>query len=103
LASAVGTALRPGTPGRKILGSIQFFGSFRVAELQHSLGLTQNEFAAKFCISLGTLRHSERGDRKPRGPALPIGKTDRKINPGAIPVRRVEAPGSGMEHDPDCA
>ena len=25
-----------------------------VAQLRHSLGLTQSEFAAKFCISLGT-------------------------------------------------
>jgi putative transcriptional regulator len=43
-----------------------------VAELRHSLGLTQQEFAAKFCISLGTLRHWERGDRKPQGPALAL-------------------------------
>jgi putative transcriptional regulator len=32
--------------------------------------LTQNEFAATFGISVSTLRHSERGDRKPQGPAL---------------------------------
>lgn len=37
-----------------------------VAQLGHSLGLTQAEFAAKFCISLATLRHWERGDRKPQ-------------------------------------
>lgn len=43
-----------------------------VALLRHSLGLTQQEFAAKFCISLGTLRHWERGDRKPHGPALAL-------------------------------
>ncbi len=43
-----------------------------VAQLRHSLGLTQTEFAAKFCISLGTLRHWERGDRKPHGPALAL-------------------------------
>ena len=41
-----------------------------VSQLRASLGLTQNEFAAKFGISLGTLRHWERGDRKPHGPAL---------------------------------
>ena len=34
------------------------------------IGLTQEEFAAKFSVSLGTLRHWERGDRKPHGPAL---------------------------------
>jgi hypothetical protein len=33
LASAVGTALRPGTPGRKVFGSIPFFGPVRVAEI----------------------------------------------------------------------
>ncbi len=43
-----------------------------VAQLRHSLDLTQTEFAAKFCISLGTLRHWERGDRKPHGPALAL-------------------------------
>ena len=43
-----------------------------VVQLRHSLGLTQTEFAAKFCISLGTLRHWERGDRKPHGPALAL-------------------------------
>lgn len=43
-----------------------------VAKLRSSLGLTQLEFASKFCISLGTLRHWERGDRKPHGPALAL-------------------------------
>ncbi len=43
-----------------------------VAKLRAGLGLTQMEFAAKFCISLGTLRHWERGDRKPHGPALAL-------------------------------
>lgn len=43
-----------------------------VAQLRRSLGLTQMEFASKFCISLGTLRHWERGDRTPHGPALAL-------------------------------
>ena len=43
-----------------------------VSQLRRSLGLSQVEFAAKFCISLGTLRHWERGDRKPQGPALAL-------------------------------
>lgn len=38
--------------------------------LRARIGLTQEQFAAKFGISLGTLRHWERGDRKPHGPAL---------------------------------
>jgi putative transcriptional regulator len=43
-----------------------------VAAIRENLGLTQVEFASKFCISLGTLRHWERGDRKPHGPALAL-------------------------------
>jgi len=41
-----------------------------VQALRKRIGLTQEAFAAKFAISLGTLRHWERGDRKPHGPAL---------------------------------
>jgi len=43
-----------------------------VAEIRLRLGLTQMEFASKFCISVSTLRHWERGDRKPHGPALAL-------------------------------
>jgi putative transcriptional regulator len=43
-----------------------------VAQVRQSLGLTQTEFASKFGISLGTLRHWERGDRTPNGPALAL-------------------------------
>lgn len=43
-----------------------------VAKIRQSLGLTQMEFASKFCISVATLRHWERGDRKPHGPALAL-------------------------------
>jgi putative transcriptional regulator len=41
-----------------------------VKEVRRRTGLTQEQFAAKFAISLGTLRHWERGDRMPRGTAL---------------------------------
>ena len=41
-----------------------------VKTIREKTGLTQNQFAATFGISLGTLRHWERGDRKPHGPAL---------------------------------
>ncbi|MCF8241415.1 MAG: helix-turn-helix domain-containing protein [Melioribacteraceae bacterium] len=41
-----------------------------VKKLRQSIGMTQPKFAASFGISLGTLRHWERGDRNPRGPAL---------------------------------
>lgn len=43
-----------------------------VAGIRHKLGMTQLEFAAKFCISVSTLRHWERGDRTPHGPALAL-------------------------------
>lgn len=43
-----------------------------VTQIRRNLGLTQREFAAKFCISVATLRHWERGDRKPHGPALAL-------------------------------
>jgi len=38
--------------------------------VRQKIGMSQSEFASAFGISLGTLRHWERGDRKPRGPAL---------------------------------
>lgn len=41
-----------------------------VQSVRKKIGMTQPEFAASFGISLGTLRHWERGDRSPRGPAL---------------------------------
>lgn len=54
-----------------------------VQSLRKRIGLTQEEFAAKFGVSLGTLRHWERGDRKPQGPALillrVIEKDDRAV------------------------
>jgi len=45
------------------------FGPMDVKSIRRKVGMTQNEFASSFGISLGTLRHWERGDRKPRGPA----------------------------------
>lgn len=41
-----------------------------VKSVRSRTGLTQEEFAARFAISLGTLRHWERGDRTPRGTSL---------------------------------
>lgn len=41
-----------------------------VKKVREQTGLTQVQFAATFGISLGTLRHWERGDRAPHGPAL---------------------------------
>jgi len=41
-----------------------------VKELRKRIGMTQANFSTSFGISLGTLRHWERGDRYPQGPAL---------------------------------
>ena len=41
-----------------------------VAEVRGRLGFTQAQFAARFGVWLATLRHWERVDRNPQGPAL---------------------------------
>lgn len=40
-----------------------------VKKIRNKVGMSQTQFASSFGISLGTLRHWERGDRIPRGPA----------------------------------
>ncbi len=41
-----------------------------VAAVRGRMGFTQAQFAARFGVSVATLRHWERGDRSPQGPAL---------------------------------
>ena len=41
-----------------------------VSALRRSMGMTQEQFAARFGFSVATLRHWERGDRSPQGAAL---------------------------------
>ena len=41
-----------------------------IRDLRERMGLTQREFAGWFGFSLGTLKHWERGNRKPAGTAL---------------------------------
>lgn len=41
-----------------------------VAAVRQRVGMSQAQFAARFGFSVATLRHWERGDRKPQGPAL---------------------------------
>lgn len=41
-----------------------------VKALRSQIGMTQEQFAARFGFSTATLRHWERGDRSPHGPAL---------------------------------
>ena len=46
------------------------YSSVDVKNIRKKVGMTQSEFASSFGISISTLRHWERGDRKPQGPAL---------------------------------
>jgi len=46
------------------------FSPVDVKKIRSQIGMTQNEFASAFGISVSTLRHWERGDRTPHGPAL---------------------------------
>jgi len=41
-----------------------------VSKLRRCMGMTQEQFAARFGFSVATLRHWERGDRTPQGAAL---------------------------------
>lgn len=41
-----------------------------VKNIRADVGMSQREFASAFGISVNTLRHWERGDRYPNGPAL---------------------------------
>ena len=48
-----------------------------------AVGMTQEQFAARFGFSMATLRHWERGDRTPRGSALVLLKVIER-NPQAV-------------------
>ena len=50
--------------------TVHKFAPVDVKAVRNNVAMTQTEFASTFGISLGTLRHWERGDRAPRGPAL---------------------------------
>jgi putative transcriptional regulator len=54
-----------------------------VSSLRERLRLTQEQFAARFSVSVATLRHWERGDRSPSGASLVLlNVIDR--NPSAV-------------------
>ena len=55
-----------GLPSKAVLHR---FEPVDVKAIRAQVGMSQSEFAASFGISLGTLRHWERGDRQPQGPA----------------------------------
>ncbi len=46
------------------------FSPIDVKNIRSNIGISQNEFASASGISVSTLRHWERGDRTPHGPAL---------------------------------
>lgn len=55
--------------GESVKAIIHKISPLDVKAIRSKVGMTQREFAASFGISLGTLRHWERGDRQPHGPA----------------------------------
>jgi putative transcriptional regulator len=58
------------TQGQTSGAIVHEFAPLDIKAVRAKVGMTQTEFATTFGISLGTLRHWERGDRKPQGPAL---------------------------------
>lgn len=54
-----------------------------VKGLRSRVSMTQEQFAARFGFSVATLRHWERGDRTPQGPALVLLNVIDK-NPAAV-------------------
>lgn len=56
--------------GKKGKAIVHEFSPIDVKNIRAKIGMSQNEFASAFGISVSTLRHWERGDRTPHGPAL---------------------------------
>lgn len=56
-------------PGQQTEARVHRIQPLDVKAIRTQTGLTQQAFAARFGMSLGTLRHWERGDRQPQGPA----------------------------------
>jgi len=57
-------------PDRYKKAVIHEFSPVDVKKIRANVGMSQSEFASAFGISVSTLRHWERGDRAPQGPAL---------------------------------
>jgi putative transcriptional regulator len=55
--------------GKPVKAIVHEVSPVDVKAIRKQVGMTQVEFASAFGISVGTLRHWERGDRTPRGPA----------------------------------
>ena len=56
--------------GRTGKAVVHEFKPVDVKNVRAMVGMSQNEFASAFGIIVSTLRHWERGDRTPNGPAL---------------------------------
>ena len=56
--------------GEKVAVKIHKPEAVDVSALRRNMGMTQEQFAARFGFSVATLRHWERGDRSPQGAAL---------------------------------
>jgi putative transcriptional regulator len=69
--------------GNKIGAVVYHPRPINVQALRQKLGMTQREFAAQFGFSAATLRHWERGDRIPHGPARVL-LTVIEHNPSAV-------------------
>ena len=56
--------------GKQSKAVVHKFSPLDVKNVRASMNMSQAEFASAFGISVSTLRHWERGDRQPQGPAL---------------------------------
>ena len=56
--------------GKSRKAVVHEFTPIDVKNVRARVGMSQSEFASAFGISVATLRHWERGDRTPNGPAL---------------------------------
>lgn len=57
------------TQGQQVGAIIHDVSPLDVKDIRNQLEMTQEEFAQAVGVKLPTLRHWERGDRKPNGPA----------------------------------
>jgi putative transcriptional regulator len=79
---SVSAGAQPGLPPAQAMGEAPVAGTvvppartqrrrqIDVKALRSKVGMTQAQFASRFGFSPATLRHWERGDRAPQGPAL---------------------------------
>ncbi|MDP1930797.1 MAG: helix-turn-helix domain-containing protein [Gammaproteobacteria bacterium] len=71
------------TEGKQPHALVHKLDAMDIRNIRSNVGMTQTEFASAFGISVSTLRHWERGDRSPAGPALVLLNVMEK-EPGAV-------------------